>query len=536
MKEKFVFVLMALLLCVSIPGAASSAESGSSYDVVIVGAGGGGLSAGARLALGGMKVLVIEQHYKVGGYMTTFERGDYTFEVSLHAMGSPEPGGMTYNTFKSLDLIGRVKPIRLDPMYRTVYPDLDLVIPGDSEEYKELLKKTFPHEAKGIDGLFKTLNRIDTTMMAMMGLTEGEFGEALGVMVRPWVYWPVMKYWNATLSEMLDDYVQDEKLIAVFTQLSGYAGAEPDNVQAVFFCLMWASYHYGGYYYFEGGSQSVSDAMADVIEENGGEILLSNLVTKIKIQDGRAVAVRTEDGKEFKCRYVVSNANAPDTFFKLVGTEHLPADYVERIETMKIGLSPFVVYLGVDHDYTEMFHDMHQIMISESYDVHQNFMYVYDGVPEKAGYAIANYSAIDPTAAPAGKNVFQVISMLPYDWKDGWYESESYARYDALKTETAKILIKRAEKFVPDLSKHIEVMEVGSPRTMEHFTLNPKGTIFGWDNIPEQSMMKRLPQETPIENLYLSGAWTFPGGGQEAVMASGVLVGEKILKKAKKRK
>jgi prolycopene isomerase len=65
---------------------------------------------------------------------------------------------------------------------------------------------------------------------------------------------------------------------------------------------------------------------------------------------------------------------------------------------------------------------------------------------------------------------------------------------------------------------------------MEHYTLNPGGSIFGWDNTLDQSLLKRLPQKTPIKNLYLSGAWTFPGGGQSAVLISGEMVGREILK------
>jgi len=87
---------------------------------------------------------------------------------------------------------------------------------------------------------------------------------------------------------------------------------------------------------------------------------------------------------------------------------------------------------------------------------------------------------------------------------------------------------------LPDLSQHLEVFEVGSPRTMEHYTLNPGGTIFGWDNTLDQSLMKRLKQETPIKNLYLAGAWTFPAGGQSAVLVSGIMAADKILKLEKK--
>lgn len=523
-----------VFLIASIGVGVHSDEKAPQYDVVVIGAGGGGLASAAALSRNGYKVLLIEQHYKVGGYMTSFQRGEYTFEVSLHAIDGLDPGGMTRGTFEAVGIMDKVKPIKLDPMYRTVCPNHDLRVPADADEYKKLLIKEFPHEAEGLEELFDTMSKIEETMTGLVGLTGGQGGKGFAVLMKPWVYWPVMKYWNKTLSEMLDDFVHDRELIAIFTQLSGYAGAEPDNVSAIFFSVMWTSYHMSGYYYFEGGSQAISNAMAEVIRENGGDILLQTLATDIVVEDGKAKAVATGDGKKYTCRWVVSNANAPDTFFKLVGRKHLPEDYLNRLEDMKIGLSAFVVYLGVDHDYSDVFDGMHQIMINNTYDPAESFRYVYEGVPEKTGMALANYTVVDPGTAPPGKNVIVLITMLPYNWKNGWYESESYAKYDALKTETAKVLIKRAEEsYLPGLSSHIEKMEVGSPRTMEHYTLNPKGTIFGWDNIPEQSMLKRLPQQTPIENLLLAGAWTFPGGGQSAVMASGVLAASKIVSKDK---
>ena len=534
MKQNWVKALLIAGTAVWLSAAAGAQSVSEVYDVAVIGAGGGGLGAAARLARAGKKVLVLEQHDKVGGYMTAFERDDYRFEVSLHAMdGLDDPGGMNRASFRELGILDKVKPIKLDPMYRTVYPDLDLVIPGDADAYRDLLKQQFPAEAQGLDRLFATERKIYDALNGLMCLMNGEYGKALA---NPSKYWPLIKYWNSTLSEMLAKSIHDPKLIAIFTQLAGYAGAEPDNVSAIFFSVMWGSYHFGGYYHFVGGSQAVSNALAEVIRENGGTILLKTLVTRIVIQDGQAVAVQTKDGQEFKCRYVVSNASAPATFFKLIGKEYLPADYVKELEDLKIGLSAFNVYLGVDHDYTPVFNGMHQIMINESYDPHQNFLYYYEGVPEKAGFAIANYSVVDSTWAPKGKNSIVLTSILPYDWKDGWHESESYEKYDTLKTETAKIFIKRAEKYLPGLSEHIEVMEVGSPRTMEHYTLNPRGTIFGWDNIPEQSMMKRLPQETPIPNLFLAGAWTFPGGGQSAVLSSGLMAAEKVLDKDKNNK
>ena len=103
MKRALV-VFMAVVLCV--PVTARPVEE-NKYDAIVIGAGGGGLAAASKLALGGMKVLVIEQHSKVGGYMGNFERGDYTFEISLHAMDGLDPGmGMNLKTFTFMPIPG----------------------------------------------------------------------------------------------------------------------------------------------------------------------------------------------------------------------------------------------------------------------------------------------------------------------------------------------------------------------------------------------------------------------------------------------
>ncbi len=530
MKKTLLILLTAALFL--LPGRSISGAD-SAYDAVVIGAGGGGLAAAARMSLGGMKVLLIEQHYKVGGYMTNFERDDYTFEVSLHAMDGLDPDdGMNIPTFTDLGIIGKVKPIKLDPMYLSYYPDFEIVVPADVEEYRLLLKEKFPHEAEGIDGLYKDMEDMKDAMVALMDLAGGRSSQAFATMMRnPAALMRLPGFWRSSLADVLDKRVSDPKFIAVFTQLAGFAGASPGDVPAIFFGVMWNSYHKGGYYYFEGGSQAVSDAMAEVIEENGGEILLSTKAVKIEVEDGKAVAVQTEDGGRYPCRYVVSNANAPDTLFKMVGKDLLPADYVKRVESMKVGLSCFQVYMGVDHDYSEYFTGgAHEIMVNTGYDQEKNFQMYKKGDPENSSFAIVNYSIADPSVAPAGKSVIVITAILPYDYKDGWHEAESYAKYTELKNEVAMVFVRRAEKILPGLEKNVEVMEVGSPRTMEHFTLNPGGSIFGWDNIPEQSLLKRLEQKTPIKNLYLAGAWTFPGGGQSGVLVSGLMAANKILK------
>jgi all-trans-retinol 13,14-reductase len=152
-----------------------------------------------------------------------------------------------------------------------------------------------------------------------------------------------------------------------------------------------------------------------------------------------------------------------------------------------------------------------------------------EGDISRVMFGIANYTKTDPNNAPEGKNVICLVTLMPYDLNNGWREKEGLDKYAEFKKEVAMKLIRRAEKYLPGLSSHIEELEVGSPRTNEHYTSNTKGSIYGWAHTVKQGMQNRLPQETPIENLLLAGAWTQPSGGQAPVLISGNTAAEMIL-------
>jgi all-trans-retinol 13,14-reductase len=543
------------------PGDGSCAAT-SSHDLVVIGAGGGGLSTAAVLSQAGYDTVVLERHHDVGGYMCNFERMGYRFEASLHAIDglddSPYPGeaawtaGMNVDTFRALGIYDKLELVKADPMYRVVYPDLDLEIEADADLYLAQLQELYPQEAEGLAAMFTTLRDVDEVMRVIIafqyagkdigGEDAAEFFDAIAERDLMDQLLLVQAYMEqTTLSEFMAEYVSDPALVTLWTQLAGFAGAQPDDVAALFFMMMWNSYHFGGYYYLEGGSQAISDALAEVIGDQGGRIRLNSLVTGIDIEDGRAARVRTADGACFEARWVVSNANAPATLLDMVGAEHLPTEdpddpyHPERVaqgfdDSLEIGLPAFQVCLGVDTDYTPLFGATHELMFSESSDQAENFQYYFDSDIDHAPYAIANYTVLDPDNAPAGHNAICLTSMLMYDWQEEWHWAQSHADYQALKDEVAWKLVARAEAdFLPGLSEHVEVLEAGAPHTLWGFTGNPRGSIFGWDNTPEQSMNRRMPQQTPIPNLLLAGAWTFPGGGQSAVLSSGAIAGRTIL-------
>ena len=282
--------------------------------------------------------------------------------------------------------------------------------------------------------------------------------------------------------------------------------------------------------------------MAEVIAENGGRIRLNSLVTEIVIEDNRATMVKTSDGACFDASYVISNASAPSTVLDLVGAEHLSSVgesdpyHPSRIEadnetSLADSFSALVIHLGVDHDYSTEFGDAHEFLVGETIDQNENFAWMRANDVEKSEFIVCNYTSLDPTMAPAGKTVLGIVTLLEMDWEDDWRWWQGHASYDDLKAETAARMIDRLEQdLLPGLSDHIEVMEIAAPHTMRGFTLNRDGAIYGWEHGTDQALMNRLPQQTPIDNLLLAGAWTFPGAGQSAVMSSGQTAAKIVLR------
>ncbi len=530
MKTKIFSLLIISVFIFTSCGSDNKKDPGV-YDVIVVGAGGGGLSAASQLARAGKKALLIEQHYRVGGYMTNFSRGDFRFEISLHAMENLNPGEMNTKMFKQLGIYDKLKPVKLDPLYSVIYPGLEMAIPADSKEYIKLLSEKFPEEKEGLEDFYATVKRIHTAIDITMRFSRGEYLDGFWEFIKqPWVFGTFMMNLDCTTQGFLEKFFKDELLIGVIAALGCFLGDEPDRISGIVFAIMWGGYHEGGYYHFIGGSQSITDALEAVYKENGGELLLSTRVTKILIEDGKAVGVKTKDGKTFKSRYVISNVNAPDTFFTLIGEEHLPEDYAKNLKEMTYTPGTFTLYIGTKKDFSKYFPgNSHSLNIYVSGNLAENYKPILTGDLDNVPFGIVNYTKFDKTTAPEGKNVLVCVTFMPYDWNNGWMENESPEAYKKFKEKAARMFLKRIEKYMPGLSSNIEVMEIATPRTNMHYTSNPLGSIMGWSNTVDQAMMNRLPQETPIDNLILSGAWTFPGSGQSAVLMSGASAAEIII-------
>lgn len=507
----------------SLPRARAADTRPDHFDAVIIGSGLGGLSCAAAFARQGFKALVLEQHDKPGGYATAFKRpGGFVFDVSLHSTTVGERQGI-HNLIPGFPEIQDVEFVPHPRLYRAIFPDHDIrVEQRDLPAYIQTLERHFPDEKPGIEALFEDMSGLaaEVTKFSTAG------GKA--DMSRFASDYPHLAAdYNKTWGQLMDAHIKDPRLKAIVSSLWAYYGLPPSKLASIYCALPTISYLKEGGYYPRGRSQTISDAMVRFIEARGGRVLLGTRVEKVLTKDGAAYGVRTLDKREYSGRVVVSNANAWDTFHGMLEPTADLKDYLARMDRFTPSLSSFIVFLGLKRDLvgkaglrdTEVFYD-------PGYDPEAGYRAAVDADMTNPGFGAMFYDNLYKGYSPAGKNTLTLITLQGYDhWRK--YEKDYWAghkqAYRAEKERMANILVRQAEEvLLPGLSKAIEVKEIGTPLTNIRYTGNYHGAIYGWDQTLDNSNPRRLPHVTPVRNLYLAGAWTSPGGGYGAVLASGL--------------
>ena len=491
-------------------------------DAVVIGAGLGGLSAAGHLAAEGRRVVVLEHHLVPGGYAHEFKRRGFRFEVALHALDGVGPRGWAHPMLRDLGVLDRVDFQRLDPFYTARFPDHEITAWAEMPEYLKELKANFPNEAAGIDDLFAAIGRIGHDMGRYLKDRRGGMRSSPAEsMVR---YPDMSAAFGRDWASFLDGYLADPQLKAVVSALWGYLGLPPSRISAGLFALVILSYHTGGAWYPQGGSQAMSRAIADTIVERGGEVRYRNTVTRIEVSRGRAVAVETDRGIRVEADVIISNASPLDTV-RMAGEEHVDEAYLASLISDEPALSNLVVYMGVDRDPIELGWPHHEYFQSESYDLEADYEAMVTGAFDRAGLVIAQYTDADPGCAPEGCSVLAVMTLASWNRADVWgtggdltnYSDSS--RYQEVKAVAAEALLERVEGLIPRLRGSIVVQEVATPLTNHRYGLAPHGSIYGREQTVA-NMLVRRSRRTPIPNLLLAGAWV-GGGGMTAAIGSG---------------
>ena len=459
------------------------------YDIIVIVAGLGGLTAGAKLAKEGKKVLLLEQHDRPGGCASTFKRKDFTMEVGLHEMDGLHPRDLKNRIFKDLDILDKVGFLAVPEFYRFVNGRQDIVIPLDPGQAQKVLCEQFPGEEAGIKSYFDhVLN------------SRKIIGEAAG---KP----------EPSLGKFLDSEIANDDLKLVLLGNLGYFHDDPYSLSLYYYLTAQGSYYSGKASFIRGGSQKLSNALATVITDHQGMVMLNSLVTNILFEWNRTVGVsfknKKEKGSGTEHAYaseIIVNAALPT-----LAAELLPPGQgkglSEQIKGMNIGASLLTVYYGFRQPLKETGNKYYSTFIfdpsvKKQADIKKNNHSDFD----TRSFTFVDYSQLDSGLAPPGKSVGAACCI---DYTSGW-EGLNRKDYQAKKEKVAATLTARLEKLIPGFSNAVEYIEVGTSLTVKRFTLNTEGAVYGFAQNPGKptGYLSSLP-----ENLHIASAWGKFGGG-----------------------
>lgn len=480
------------------------------FDIIVIGSGLGGLTVGSLMSqIKGKKVLILEQHYVVGGYTHTFKREKgYKWDVGVHYVGDLQDGHIFKRLF-DFTTQGKVRWKKMPYVFdKFVFPDFTFEAPSDHVELERRLIAMFPHETEAIKQYMKDVERAD-----------GWYRKNLIYKHLPGLLKPFMKPSAshtalATMStrEYLDTHFKDEKLKGMLVSQWGNYGAVPGSGS---FCnhAMVVKHFYNGGFYPIGSAKTIAEAIEPIIEKAGGKILVNHEVTDIIVENGAAVGVKVDvkQGKNrteqtFYAPVIVSCAGAYNTYCNLLHKD-FGEDYPDMVRDHPDGLSHLCLYIGFKESPAKLGFKGENHWIFDEYDHDVMFSDIDAIIEDRMKMAFLSFPSLKDPEAKA--NTGEIITFISYEAFNQWRDEKWKKRggeYEDFKEMLAQRMLDFIERHYPGFKELVDFYELSTPLSTEHFTMHYKGCIYGMHTSPDRFLKKWNQVRTPVKNLYLTGA------------------------------
>ena len=477
-------------------------------NIIIIGAGIGGLSAGCLLAKQGHSVTILEKNDSVGGKMNEIEADGFRFDTGPSLFTMPYIlDGLLQECGTSLSKELEIVPLDIncryffrDGMQFDNYSDraqmlreIRRMAPDDEKyyikflEYAESLdKKT--RNAFILNPLYNFSDLKNLNLFSFFGIDA-----------------------FATVSKRVDSYFESPYLQQFFKRFTTYNGSSPYQAPATLNVIPHIELNEGGYY-IKGGLYRVAECLHDLATSLGASIEYNSKVDRIHVLEGKIKGVETESGELLECDLVVANSDASETILNLIDDFSISAKRKEKQKELEPSCSGFVMLLGIDKQYEQLIH--HNIFFSADYELEFKQIFEDKIMPDDPTIYIANTSYTDKDHAPEdGSNLFVLVNAPylsdSYDWSDSEYGD--------------KVIRELQNRGLSNLSEHITYRKEINPQDFYDQYLSNKGSIYGTSSNDKFSAFLRPRNKSrEIEGLYFVGGSTHPGGGIPLVIQSAV--------------
>ncbi len=511
------------------------------YDVVVIGAGVGGLTAAALLSKAGYSVCVLEKEPHAGGYLAGFRRKNFRFDTAIHWLNQCMPGGMAAKIF---DILGNDHPdaVPQKRIRRYKGESFDYLLTDKPDELKEQLISEFPHEREGLERFFKAAKKLGGSFANFGHIFRSEetmtpmerMKNKLNLLKFAMPFIPFIRYTgDAGIKKGLNKFFKDERLHKIFS-------ADTELLS----CLVPIGWAYYGDYQSppKGGGQVIPEWLSHIIAYYDNDIFFKCKVTEILLEQGVSKGVRfAHRGKEYevKSRYVIAACDVETLYEKMLPENAVPAKFKSKLQNAELYSSSVTVSIALDCPTEALGFSEELVHLSSENVSREDHL---GGDPEKSEISILPPSLRDPSLAPEGQGTLVLFMPAFMDFNNHWHTDTdaegNYIRgeaYNKLKNEIAEVLIRRVEeRIAPGLREHILFYDVATPVTHWRYTGNKNGTMMGAKPGRENMQSKVAHYQTPIKNLLLSGHWAELGGGVPIAVKAGANAVLLILKKENK--
>ena len=458
------------------------------YDVVVIGAGNGGLTAAATAAKNGLRTLLVEQHNLPGGFASSFRRGRFEFEPSLHELcdlGPKDNPGDVLRLFERLEIKAEWQAV--PDAYRVITTsegkdNLDATMPFGVDAYVDKMEEYVPGSRPSMEK-FITLCENIMDALAFIGKSGGKADPKVMMKEHP----NFLKCGGYSVSQVLRAIGMPKKAQRILSAYWCYVGVDCDTLNFAIYAAMLYKYLIRGAYIPKNRSHELSAAIDQRIRELGGDIWYNTRAEKIIMENGKVAGVATTHGT-IACGNVIACCSPNAVFGGMMDSKDVPERQTRMINARRFGGRGFVVYLGLNKSKEELGLKDYSYFIYESLDTVKEVARARD-FNDHPMQATVCLNVANPDCSPRGTCIMSFTTLYT---EDAW-SRVSADEYVEKKREVAYNMIRDFEKHVGvTLIPHIEEIEIATPATMARYTLNPQGTMYSYECSDWDTMLARL--------------------------------------------